>query len=721
MSKTKAVSVSINNQLLPQFEGPLTIVGGTANVFDLVNINSSGKYGTGAASSGSYTHLEYLSLLGPSVPILPSINDKYINKIYSQNYFEVLVTFNTNIANIDNSYINLYKCSTLISTSPNALGVNIADRIGLQVIKKSNTQFLILIPPSSINSGGYYIIINHPLFNNNYIYIFFRTELDPLSNYSCYRESAINPLSPTPTPTTTPTLTVTTSVTPTPTITPSITTSVTQTPSVTPTVTPTISVTPSITPTITPSYSPTQTTCVYDTQNKNSYYSPIVPSPTPSLSQNIPSSTFSSNIILSNLIPNNRYVVNLSIENPYGPYTIMPNDISFVANSSGQQTISILLTKLNINKKTKLNITINDLDSLKSKTINKFFTDNIICSCDIRVSEDNITIYRANISSNISDSNFRSTANYGSYGAWGSYNNGYVTTVGTNGSSSYYGTYDQSGNVWEWIENGIDTKRFLCGGSWKSNFFELDSTSSKSKIIDMYNRISDDYGFRVGTYTHPNSLNVNDPGYYVAIGNKCNIDYKGVGNVRYDYMIGKYPVTVIEYVRFLNAIAKHPKIVSLLDLYPFDHNMSAINKIYDTNSQTYSFTSKDGLEQKPITLVSHTNAQRYINWLSGGMTDYLIPTSTTDISSIINMLDFGLSYQISPLVHHRKHSSAYFLPNLDEWYKAAYYNDGYKLYVKYSMYYSDSSLISFNDLNKAPLHVIPDSSGNGPNPKENEI
>lgn len=689
MSETKSVSVSINNQLLSQ--------------------------------SGSYTHLEYLSALGPSIPILPSINDKYVNKIYSQNYFEVLVTFNTNIANIDNSYIDLYKCATLISTSPNASGLNIADRTGLQVIKKTNTQFLILIPPSSINSGGYYIRINHPLFNNNYIYIFFRTELDPLSNYSCYRESTINVLSPTPTSTPTPTPTVTTSVTPTPTITPSITTSVTPTLSITPTVTPTISVTPSVTPTITPSYSPTQTTCVYDTQDKNSYYSPIAPSPTPSLSQNIPSSTSSSNIILSNLIPNNRYVINLSIENPYGSYTIVPNDISFVANSSGQQTISILLTKLNINKKTKLNITINDLDSLESKTINKFFTDNIICSCDTEVLEDDITIDRANTSSNTSDSNLRLTANYGSHGSWGSYNNGYVTTVGTNGSPSYYGTYDQSGNVWEWIENGMDNKRFLCGGSWKSNFFELDSTSSKSKILDTYNSISEDYGFRVGTYTHPNSLNVNNPGCYVAVGNKCNIDYKGVGNVRYDYMIGKYPVTVIEYVRFLNAIAKHPKIVSLLDLYSFDHNMSAINKIYDTNSQTYTFTAKNNLEYKPITLVSHTNAQRYINWLSDGMTNYAVSESSSNISHIINVLDFGLSYQVSAIAHQRKSSSLYFLPNLDEWHKAAYYNDSYKLYAKYSMYYSDSSLISFNDLNKVPLHIIPDSSGNGPKPSENDI
>ena len=677
--------------------------------------------------TGIYTSLRYLAEFGSNVPVLPSINDKYVAKIYSQNYFEILITLNVNISNIDNSYIELYKCSTLMSTVPSITGIIAADRAGLQIIKKSNTEFLILIPPRSIVNGGYYLKINHPLFNNNYAYIFFRTESNTLENYSCYRESITSPLPPAPPQSPTPTPTITTTNTPTPTITPTVTSSITPTPSVTPTLTPTISITPTVTPSITPSYSPTQTTCVYETQNKNSYYSPIVPSPTPSLSQNISSLTFSSNIILLDLIPNNRYIVSLSLSNTHGPYSITPNEISFLANSSKSQTVSILITKLSTNKNSRLNVNVNDLDSLESKNFTKFLTEEVVCSCTIPVLEDEIKINNNSLyTNNISDSNFRLTTNYGSYAAWGNYTKGYVTTVGTNAHPSYYGTYDKSGNVWEWIEDGINNKRFLCGGSWKSNFFELDSTSSKSKIIDLYDKISEDYGFRVATYNNPYASN--DAGCYVSVGDKCNIDYKGVGNIRYDYMIGKYPVTVLEYVRFLNSVCKNPLIVSLLNIYPFDHPMSCIDKIYYANSNTYTFKAKNNLEYKPITLVSHINAQRYVNWLSGSLLDFLRTTSLSEInisyygtSDIINMLDNGLTYNVSSISNNRKTTALYFLPNFDEWYKAAYYNHSYQLYSKYSMYYGDSNVISFDALNQTPLHIVSDSSGNGPKPNELEL
>ena len=48
---------------------------------------------------------------------------------------------------------------------------------------------------------------------------------------------------------------------------------------------------------------------------------------------------------------------------------------------------------------------------------------------------------------------FGNYANYNNTAVWnGSDANGNVTTVGTNGGTGYYGTFDQNGNVWEWTE-----------------------------------------------------------------------------------------------------------------------------------------------------------------------------------------------------------------------------------------------------------------------------
>lgn len=59
-------------------------------------------------------------------------------------------------------------------------------------------------------------------------------------------------------------------------------------------------------------------------------------------------------------------------------------------------------------------------------------------------------------------------ANYNGGAGWNG-QTGNVTTVGSAGaaSASYYGTYDQGGNVMEWSEEFIlETNRGLCGGCW---------------------------------------------------------------------------------------------------------------------------------------------------------------------------------------------------------------------------------------------------------------
>jgi formylglycine-generating enzyme required for sulfatase activity len=60
----------------------------------------------------------------------------------------------------------------------------------------------------------------------------------------------------------------------------------------------------------------------------------------------------------------------------------------------------------------------------------------------------------------------------------------YLTAVGAYvNSPSYYGTFDQGGNVWEWTERASGpTVRGRRGGSWSSSSFSLRSVSGESTL-----------------------------------------------------------------------------------------------------------------------------------------------------------------------------------------------------------------------------------------------
>lgn len=87
-------------------------------------------------------------------------------------------------------------------------------------------------------------------------------------------------------------------------------------------------------------------------------------------------------------------------------------------------------------------------------------------------------------------------ANYGGGANWNGAPSGNVTTVGSAGplSASFYGTFDQGGNVWEWNE-GFVGLRFIRGGSFNSSSeMALAAASSVSPAA-----ISAFIGFRVAS------------------------------------------------------------------------------------------------------------------------------------------------------------------------------------------------------------------------------
>ena len=82
----------------------------------------------------------------------------------------------------------------------------------------------------------------------------------------------------------------------------------------------------------------------------------------------------------------------------------------------------------------------------------------------------------------------------------------YLTDVGAYGlTTSFYGTYDQGGNVWEWNEAILGTTGFsrgLRGGSWDNDELEL-RASSFSGIEPSYESYA--FGFRVASVPEPSA------------------------------------------------------------------------------------------------------------------------------------------------------------------------------------------------------------------------
>jgi formylglycine-generating enzyme required for sulfatase activity len=92
-----------------------------------------------------------------------------------------------------------------------------------------------------------------------------------------------------------------------------------------------------------------------------------------------------------------------------------------------------------------------------------------------------VTAGLTGIGSSGSTGNF---ANYSSTAVWNGLT-GNVTTVGTNGGASAYGTFDQTGNVWEWndLTGAPGSSRGLRGGSW-GNFSAFNLSSSDRYTFD---------------------------------------------------------------------------------------------------------------------------------------------------------------------------------------------------------------------------------------------
>ncbi len=135
------------------------------------------------------------------------------------------------------------------------------------------------------------------------------------------------------------------------------------------------------------------------------------------------------------------------------------------------------------------------------------------------------------------------------------------------------------------------------------------------------------------------------------------------GGVDYAYRIGKYEVTNAQYAEFLNAKAASDPLL-LWDSGMQSRKEGGIKR--DGANGSYTYELKPNMADKPVNYVSWYAAIRFTNWLHNGQgagdTEtgaYTILGGTVDPAN-------GMSITRNP-------GATWFLPNEDEWYKAAYY------------------------------------------------
>ncbi|HEY4235227.1 MAG TPA: SUMF1/EgtB/PvdO family nonheme iron enzyme [Lacipirellulaceae bacterium] len=168
----------------------------------------------------------------------------------------------------------------------------------------------------------------------------------------------------------------------------------------------------------------------------------------------------------------------------------------------------------------------------------------------------------------------------------------------------------------------------------------------------------------------------------VLVGNPGNpAQAIGFGSVGYEYRIGKYEVTNDQYVEFLNAKGGGTDPLSLYD--PMTMGSTTFRGGIDRAGSFgfYSYSAKPNMGNKPVNHTTWYDAIRFINWLNNGQ-----GSGNTEIGAYT--LEGGTATPSNGPNVTRNSGATWFMPNQDEWFKAAYYQptdqggdaDGYWLF-----------------------------------------
>ncbi|BAM04911.1 formylglycine-generating enzyme family protein [Phycisphaera mikurensis] len=163
---------------------------------------------------------------------------------------------------------------------------------------------------------------------------------------------------------------------------------------------------------------------------------------------------------------------------------------------------------------------------------------------------------------------------------------------------------------------------------------------------------------------------------WATVGNAGNAaDTTRLGAVGYDYRVSKHEVTNAQYAAFLNAVAATDTNRLYKTIMAADRR-GGITRSGSPGSFTYAVKADMG--NKPVNHVNWFDAARFSNWMTNGQGS---GSTETGVYTLRGRLVLATTRDTSDL-------SQVFLPNENEWYKAAYHqpsaeggdSDGYWAY-----------------------------------------
>jgi formylglycine-generating enzyme required for sulfatase activity len=177
---------------------------------------------------------------------------------------------------------------------------------------------------------------------------------------------------------------------------------------------------------------------------------------------------------------------------------------------------------------------------------------------------------------------------------------------------------------------------------------------------------------------------------FVRIGDKNNHpnNITGSGTVGYEYEIGKFEVSNKQYCEFLNAVASVDDPHSLYNINMENGIFGGIRIINKDDRFLYEPLPK--LENLPVVYVSWYDSARFCNWLHYGKPNTgrseIGTTEGDDKNGAYDTRQFDKNPRGVQKVNSHNANALYWIPTLDEWDKAAYYDPtkngmgGYWLY-----------------------------------------
>ncbi|MDA0811926.1 MAG: SUMF1/EgtB/PvdO family nonheme iron enzyme [Verrucomicrobia bacterium] len=143
-----------------------------------------------------------------------------------------------------------------------------------------------------------------------------------------------------------------------------------------------------------------------------------------------------------------------------------------------------------------------------------------------------------------------------------------------------------------------------------------------------------------------NFVKVSDPG------NPAD-ESQGYGKVDKEFYISKFEVTVAEYAAFLNAVARSDDFGLYNPSMEIDQN---------GNDGSYTYEAHEDRGNRPIRWLEAVDGMRFCNWLHNGASD----GGDTE--------DGAYTFSDPNTPGPRNPGAKFFVPNEDEWFKAAYFD-----------------------------------------------